>query len=159
MLINSKRPEHYICNVKEFEDIFTHTCIAEYRLFDYYIVPKYVHKSLEVPITLFLNLSKLQESKGYNSKIQLILENVVEHIILHLPYSKNIHLCEWQEMWKEIVIEYLKYKIDFNDYLIYITFQTPDYEDSDYHCHIILFNLEPSEENNILLTAINRSPL
>lgn len=85
------------------------------------------------------------------------MENVIEHIILHLPYSPDINLGEWSKMWQEIVIRYLKHKIDFNDYLVYMTFQTPDYEDNDYHCHIILFNLEPSEENNILLKAINKS--
>lgn len=157
-MINSKSPEHYICNMEAFKDIFTHMCLAEYRIFDHYIVPEYVHKSLEVPITLFLNLSRLQALEHHNIKIQSILEDVIEHVILHLPYRQDIHLSEWSKMWKEIVIGYLKHKIDFNDYLVYITFQTPDYEDSDYHCHIILFNLEPSEENNILLKAINKSP-
>lgn len=157
-MINSRSPEHYICNMKAFGEIFTHMCLAEYRIFDYYVVPEYVHKSLEVPITLFLNLSKLQELGRHNSKIRSILKNVIEHVILHLLYSHDIHLSQWSKMWKEIVIRYLKHKIDFNDYLVYMTFQYPDYEDNDYHCHIILFNLEPSEENNILLKAIKKSP-
>lgn len=69
IMINLKNPEHYICNMEAFKDIFTHMCLAKYRIFDHYVVPEYVHKSLEAPVTLFLNLSRLQELECYNIKV------------------------------------------------------------------------------------------
>lgn len=157
-MTNFKNPEHYICSLKEFGDIFIHTCIKEYHILNKYIVPEYVHKALEVPATLWFNLTSLERVEGDNSKIQEILENVVEHIILHLPYIDDIPFTNLVDMWQEMVTRYLKHKINFNNYLVYMTFHFPDYADDNYHCHIMLFDLRPSEDNNILLKAINKSP-
>ena len=51
-IVESKNPEHYACSIGDFFEIFSHVCIAEYRIKDFYIVPEYVSKSLEVPTTL-----------------------------------------------------------------------------------------------------------
>lgn len=155
-IVNSKAPEHYTCSIDDFLEVFSHMCLAKYRIKDCYLIPKYVNKSLEVPTTLWYNLNRLQKEKGDNLQVKSILEHVVDHIILHFVYNDELHLSEWVEIWYEQTIKYLEYKIDFNDYLVYITFQTADYADDNYHCHIILFDLLPSEENNILLSAINR---
>lgn len=154
--MNVKNPECYTCSLDDFNKVFSHMSLAKYRMKDHYIVPEYINKSLEVPITLWYNLNRLQKEESGNSKVQAILEYVVDHIILHFPYNNDLTLSKWIKIWYEMTIKYLEYKINFNDYLIYITFQTPDYADDNYHCHIILFDLLPSEENNILLSAISR---
>ena len=151
-----KPPEYYKCSLDEFDSVFSHMSLARYRLFDRYIVPKYVNRVLEIPITFWYNLMKLKKQESDNPYVQSILENVVDHIVIHFPYSKDIVLTQWKEMWQETVLRYLEQKYCFDDYLIYITFQSPDYEDDNYHCHVILFDLTPSEENHILLPAINK---
>ena len=93
-IVESKNPEHYACSLGDFFEIFSHVCIAEYRIKDFYIVPEYVSKSLEVPTTLWYDLNRLQEEKSDDLQVKSILEYVVDHIILHFVYNDDLHLSQ-----------------------------------------------------------------
>ena len=131
--------------------------MSDIKIRDRSFVPNFVDRDLYFANNLNYKLSEIEKHNSDNPEVQLRFDNIIDHIVLRLPFDKTSSLSEWKDIWEDRVFGFLKTNIEFIDFIIYVTLQKPDLLNNHFHCHLMLFDLKLSELNSkyILPSLIN----